>query len=209
MLIASMRMGLGFRRLRAMLSDRRGVAAVEFAFIMPVLLCMYFITMEASQGIEVNKKISRSGSMAADLITQQPSIQKAEVVAIMKIAEAIIMPYNRSDPTLEVTAIQFSNDTTPVPTVAWSVKLDKDGKAVQVAKKGDPVPSSDPVPTKIRVANAFYIHVKSRLAYKPVIMWSPGQESMGLLSAFSNIEMGENFYLRPRISTTIPCADCP
>ena len=55
-------------------SDRRGVAAIEFAFIVPVLLIMYFVTMEASQAIETSKKVSRIGSMVADLITQQQTI---------------------------------------------------------------------------------------------------------------------------------------
>ena len=60
----------GLRGVSAMWRDRRGVAAIEFAFIVPVLLCMYFITMEASQGLVTDKKVSRIGSMVADLITQ-------------------------------------------------------------------------------------------------------------------------------------------
>ena len=58
-------------------SDRRGIAAVEFALIMPILLIMYFLTMEASQAIETSKKVSRIGSMVADLVTQQTSVVKA------------------------------------------------------------------------------------------------------------------------------------
>ena len=52
-------------------ADRRGVAAIEFALVAPLLLCMYFVTMEVSQAIETNKKVSRIGSMVADLVTQQ------------------------------------------------------------------------------------------------------------------------------------------
>ena len=52
-------------------ADRRGVAAIEFALVVPLLLCMYFVTMEVSQAIETNKKVSRVGSMVADLVTQQ------------------------------------------------------------------------------------------------------------------------------------------
>lgn len=191
----------------SMARDRRGVAAVEFAFIVPVLLCMYFMTMEASQGIEVNKKVSRMGSSVADLITQRSVMTKVEVAAIMKIGEAIIQPYNRTKPALEVTAIELNTDPTPKATVAWSMKLDKNGNPVQVAKKGDPV--SDSQLTKIRAPGAFYIRVRAQLGYKPVIAWSDDAELLGLLSVFNNISMGETFYLRPRISTRIPCADCP
>ncbi|TIV67834.1 MAG: pilus assembly protein, partial [Mesorhizobium sp.] len=72
--------------------DRRGVAAIEFAFIVPVLLIMYFITMEASQAIETSKKVSRIGSMVADLVTQQPSVKTADLDAIMKIGTSTLQP---------------------------------------------------------------------------------------------------------------------
>lgn len=195
------------RGAHAIAKDRSGVAAIEFAFVVPVLLCMYLITMEASQGIEVNRKVSRTGSSVADLITQQSSIQKSEVIAILKIGEAIIQPYNRSKPQLEITAIKLGTESTPVAKVDWSLRLDKNGNAEKVLPKGTVV--TDRQLDRIRVAGAYYIRVSSNLDYDPVITWSPDGASMGLLSAFNDIQMGETFYLRPRISTTIPCSDCP
>ena len=79
-------------------SDRRGVAAVEFALIVPLLLSMYFVTMEVAQAIEANKKVGRVGNMVADLVTQQQKISKSELEAIMTIGEATLQPYNRSKP---------------------------------------------------------------------------------------------------------------
>lgn len=195
------------RHARALLKDRRGVAAVEFAFIVPVLLCMYFITMEASQGIEVNKKVSRMGSAVADLITQQSAITKAEVVAIMQIGGAIIQPYDRSQPTLDVTAIQLGTEATPVARVAWSLKLNSSGNPVAVVAKNSVV--TDSQLNRIRAPGAFYIRVRSSLNYEPVVTWNGDATSMGLLTAFNDIGMGETFYLRPRISQKIPCDDCP
>ena len=51
---------------------------------------MYFVTMEVSQGIETNKKVSRVGSMVADLVTQQQMTTKAELDAIMAIGESLL-----------------------------------------------------------------------------------------------------------------------
>ena len=81
-------------------SDRRGVAAIEFALVTPLLLCMYFVTMEVSQAIETNKKVSRVGSMVADLVTQQQQITKSELNAIMEIgrvAAHAVLPLQADD----------------------------------------------------------------------------------------------------------------
>ncbi|MEQ9246158.1 MAG: pilus assembly protein, partial [Nitratireductor sp.] len=48
--------------------NRRGVAAIEFAIIAPILFAMYFLTLEFGQAIDVNKKVSRAANMAGDLI---------------------------------------------------------------------------------------------------------------------------------------------
>jgi len=184
--------------------DRRGVAAIEFAFIVPVLLVMYFVTMEASQAIETSKKVSRIGSMVADLVTQQNTITKADLDAIMKIGTSTLQPYNRSTPKIIITAIQVTTDPTPKVQVVWSRKLDNGASSADAAKD-----SITTVPTALKIAGTFLVRVESDLAYQPIITWSAdSQERLGLTSAFSHISMGETYYLRPRRSTTVPCSDC-
>jgi Flp pilus assembly protein TadG len=184
--------------------DRRGVAAIEFAFIAPLLLALYFVTMEVSQGIEANKKVSRIGSMVGDLVTQQQQISKAEVEAIMRIGEATLQPYNRTKPDIIVTAIEITDETTPKTRVVWSRKLSNGNPSAGYAKL-----SATTVPPKLNIKGSFLIRVESKLNYSPMITWSDGQkEALGLTAAFSSIDMQENYYLRPRLSTTIPCADC-
>jgi Flp pilus assembly protein TadG len=190
----------------AIARDKRGVAAVEFAFVVPLLLCMYFVTLEASQGIETDKKVNRIASNVADLIAQQTDITPAEVMAIMDIAKTTVAPYNRSTPTIEVISIQLDNSATPVAKAVWSLKLDASGNPVAVVAKNSVVT----VPTDLRVANAAYVQVKSTLVYKPVIAWAADTNSIGLLNAFSNITMGQTMLLVPRQrSDAIKCTACP
>lgn len=196
-------------RLRTTLSrfvgEQRGVAAIEFAFIAPVLLSLYFVTMEVSQAIEVNKKIGRVGSMVADLVTQQQQeTNTTELDAILKIGESILQPYNRSTATITITAIQITDEETPKVKVAWSRKMQNGVMTAGPAK--DSITS---VPDKLKIRNTFLVRVESALAYRPVITWTVDQkQSLGLAAAFDGIAMDETYYLRPRMSTKIDCTDC-
>jgi Flp pilus assembly protein TadG len=186
-------------------SNRRGVAAVEFALIVPILLVLYFMTMEASQAIETSKKVSRIGSMVADLVTQQPTIVKADLDAIMQIGTSTIQPYNRSTPSITITAIQVTNDNPVRVLVVWSRKV-----VGGVNSAGATAGTATTVPTTLRVAGTFLIRVDSNLAYAPIINWqSDTKQKLGLTpSLTTTIGMGETYYLRPRRSLTIPCSDC-
>lgn len=192
------------RRARRLLRDRRGVAALEFALIAPLLLSMYFVTMEVAQAIETNKKVGRTGSMVADLITQQQSITKAEVEAIMTIGTSTVQPYNRSKPTIEITAIQITDETTPKVKVVWSRKM-VDGAFLAGLTK-DTITT---VPAALKVKGTFLIRVESSLSYKPVITWAAANKKpLGLAAAFDGISMKETYHLRPRMSPTVVCLDC-
>jgi Flp pilus assembly protein TadG len=191
-------------RMRGLLADRRGVAAVEFAFIAPILLSLYLMTMEVSQGIEANKKIGRVGSMVADLVTQQQTITKSELEAIMEIGGAILQPYNRTKPTVVVTAIKITDEATPKAKVVWSRKMENGAFSVPIAKD-----TEIEVPEKLEIRNTFLIRVSGELNYRPVITWTAEKKtSLGLAAAFDNINMKETYYLRPRMSTEIPCTGC-
>lgn len=208
MMDAGTRMKSWLTRMRrgaaALLADRRGVAAVEFAFIAPVLLSLYFVTMEVAQAIEANKKVGRIGSMVADLVTQQQSVKKTDLEAIMQIGGAILQPYNRTQPRVVITAIKISDEASPKASVAWSRKM-VNGTFSQDQAKDTPVT----VPERLLIRNTFLVRVSGELDYRPVITWTAEQKaSLGLAAAFDNIQMSETYYLRPRMSSEISCSDC-
>lgn len=187
-----------------LVSDRRGVAALEFALVVPLLMSMYFVTLEVAQAIDTNKKVSRIGSMVADLITQQQTITKADLDAIMLIGETTLQPYYRSKPTVEITAIEITNDASPKVLVSWSRKL-TNGVYSPGAVKG----STTTVPTQLNIKGSFLIRVVSNLSYKPVITWAAANKpALGLTAAFDGINMKETYHLRPRMSSQVTCSDC-
>ena len=190
--------------LSGLLSNKRGVAAVEFALIAPVLLSLYFVTMEVAQGIEANKKVSRIGSMVADLVTQQQEIKRSELEAIMQIGAAILQPYNRTQPKVIITAIKVTDENTPRARVVWSRKM-VDGTFSRDAAKDTTVT----IPESLMIRNSFLVRVSGELDYRPVITWTAEQKaSLGLAAAFDRIQMKETYFLRPRMSPEIGCSDC-
>lgn len=207
----TMRLSNSIRRLnsacgalrRRLIKDRRGIAAVEFALIVPLLLVMYFVTMEAGQGIDTNKKLGRLASMVADLVTQESSVNKADLDAILQIGAAIIQPYNRSKPSIYIAGIQFNGANPPVATVVWR-------RSIVNGTAGSATPSPQPtIPTSVRIANTFLVQVHTTLAYKPVITWAASnKDKQGFTSPFNSIPMGETYYLRARNGPTVTCVDC-
>jgi Flp pilus assembly protein TadG len=190
--------------LRRIAGDRRGVAALEFALIAPLLLSMYFLTMEVGQGIEANKKIGRAASMVADLVTQQQTTTKEDLNAILNIGSAILQPYNRSKPTIVITAIEVTDETTPKVKVVWSRKLSNGTYSVDAAAG-----SITTVPSALRIKGSFLIRVQSSLTYYPVITWAAGDKgTLGLTAAFDKLSMNETYYLRPRMTQSISCSNC-
>jgi Flp pilus assembly protein TadG len=197
------------RGIRAQLArlgrDRKGVAAIEFAFIAPLLLVTYFMTMEISQGLEVSKKTGRIAIIVGDLVTQQQSLNKSDLDAIMKIGEAVIQPYNRSKPSVYLTAIEITDESTPKAKVSWSRKL-VGGAASTYLTAGTIVTT---VPATLMVRGSFLIRAESTLEYTPVLVWSAKDSaSFGMTSAFDKLDMSDRYYLRPRMSQKVACNDC-
>ncbi len=191
-------------RLRRLIKDRRGVAAVEFALLLPVMLVLYFGTMEFSQAIESHKKAARVGAMVSDLVGQMTKATRNELDAIMEIGELTLLPYNRSRPSIYITAIDISDDDEPKATVAWS-RMMEDGATSRYLTVGEEVT----VPEALNVRNSFLIRVESDLVYRPILTWNEGsKESIGLTAVFDRIDMHESYHVRPRMTQRINCTDC-
>lgn len=177
-------------------ADKSGIAAVEFAFVVPVLLISYLGAIEVGQAIDVNKKVGRSASMVADLITQEQDIDRDQVRAMMNIGNLILEPFTRFDLAIEVTAIEVTTDPTPKTQVVWSQKVEN-GSFTTPHAAG----SITTLPSTLETPGSFIIRVQSDLEYQPIITWV-------LASRGGKINMDETYYLRPRVTNRIECSDC-
>lgn len=189
--------------LRAFGGNRKGAAAIEFALIAPLLFIFYFATMEVSQGVDTNKKVSRVGSMVSDLVGQQGrEVYTADLDAIMAIGEAVLKPYTRSPISITITGIDIDKNSNVK--VKWSRKM------VGGAFSRDQVKGSDTtVPKDLLIPETFLLRVTANLDYLPMIAWTADQKmSLGISRLFDNINMSESYNLRPRMTTEIDCKNC-
>jgi Flp pilus assembly protein TadG len=105
-----------FRRFKR---NRRGVSAVEFAFIAPLMIGLYLGCVEISDGVGADRKVSLTAGALANLPAQVATITIAEMTNILDASSAIITPYATGN--LKMTISCLSIDANKNVKVKWSV----------------------------------------------------------------------------------------
>lgn len=73
-----------------------GLAAVEFAFILPVMLVLFFGIVEVSMALGAKASVTSVASTAADLIAQESTVSTSDEQNVFSAASAIIYPHPTS-----------------------------------------------------------------------------------------------------------------
>lgn len=88
------KISLRTRRLFAdLVHDCSGIAATEFAVIVPVMLLMFFGTLEFSSGVAVDRKVTLVARTLTDLTSQSISLSDADLANFTTTGKAILTPY--------------------------------------------------------------------------------------------------------------------
>jgi len=97
----------------------RGVAAIEFALILPFMLVVYIGSMEASTLISMDRKVQSVAGTIGDLVARaDKNLTNTQIQDYFRAASGIMTPY-APDPVLQVvTAVNV--DGNGRATVAWS-----------------------------------------------------------------------------------------
>lgn len=175
-------MRLPILRLRGFRADARGAATIEFAFIAPVLLLMYFGVVELSLALEANRKVTSTASTIGDLVAQTDEISPAEVDGILDAAAAIMSPLDASTMELRVTSIR--KDLNGNVKVAWS-------RARHTTSYG--CGAAIEAPDTVLDPGESVIYAEAAYDYDPPL----GKLLTGV------IRMQDSFYLRPRRSIEV------
>lgn len=110
--------GCGLRRALLLCRDRHGVAAVELALVLPILLLLAFGTVEIGRFVLLHMKLEQLSTITADLGTRDRTLEAATVDDILAAAPIIMRPFRLDeDGVVVLSGIGTNGDGQP--SVLW------------------------------------------------------------------------------------------
>lgn len=193
---------------RALLSTR-GVAAAEFALILPIMLLIYFGSTQITMGVMASRKVTLLSRTIADLVAQQPagtSLTDATMTSIFNAAAAVMTPFDITSLTMVVSAVDMVADTTAPSYNGYKAKIrwsatQGTGAVARSCQAMTPVangssPSSTTLPQGLYAAGSMVI---ADVGYT----YTPGFGGAFLAwSSSAGFAMRNTAYMRPRNWTT-------
>jgi Flp pilus assembly protein TadG len=138
--------------------DDRGVSAVEFAMLLPLMVTLYLGSVEVSQGIAADRKVTMTARAVADLVAQVSTVNNAGMSNVLAAASSVMTPYDVSKAKVTVSLITI--DANGNATISWSDSLNGTART-----KGAAVT----LPSALKVANTSLVWGEASYSYSPVV----------------------------------------
>ncbi len=90
--------------------DVRGVSALEFALIAPVMIAMYLGSAELTMALNADRKVTNATTALADLVTQDDLITDAEMDDIYAAGDTIMFPEDPTNLSIRITSVRMDAD---------------------------------------------------------------------------------------------------
>jgi len=161
--------GKGFvRTLRALLRRETGVAAVEFALVVPLMLSVYLGCTEAAALLTADRKVQSVAGAIGDLVARSnKTIAQSQLRDYFLASTSIMAPYSTSGLVQTVTAVSVDDDGEA--TVLWSVRYENGSLSTTVAEH--PKNSAYDLPAEMRAiaTGQTVIAAEAEYGYLPLL----------------------------------------
>jgi Flp pilus assembly protein TadG len=164
--------------LRRFGSSTRGVAAIEFAAILPVLAVIFLATFDGGRAIATYMKVRAATYALASITNQYSTIASTDMSSILGASSVIMAPYNSTTPVVTVSQIEITSAT--AATVEWSASQGGTARTV--------VPSLPSAFTTSSTYPVYLIFAEVSYAYTPLF---------GFFGS-GGITFRDNLYTTPR-----------
>ena len=162
-------------------TDTRAIAATEFAVIVPLMLVMFFGTVEFSSAVAIDRKVTLMARTLSDLTSQSTSVADTDMTNFFNASTGIMTPY-ASALALSTISELYVDPTTKVARVQWS-------KGSAARTQGTTVS----IPTTLAIGGTYLIFSEVSYTYTP---------SVGFVLK-SGIPLNDVAYTRPRQSLCV------
>jgi Flp pilus assembly protein TadG len=172
---------LSLRSLR-FAADRRGSSAVEFALLLPLMLVMYFGSIQITDAISADRQVTLVASTVAEITSQYITVSSTDVSNILAAASSVLTPFPLAN--AQVTLSSVLIDANGKATVDWSATLNGTQRSGTVTGS---------IPAALLIPNTSVIWGEATYNYKPAIGWV----------VTGTIPMYDQIFLRPRQSSNV------
>lgn len=169
----------------------KGVAAIETAIILPIMLVLFFGMIDLTSLISFNRKITYSASVVADLVAQnRTSVLKTTVDDYYNAAAMIISPLDAADMHIDVYGYRRVGTTV---TKIW-----------QSRKTGGPActttPDTGAMPALMTASNDVVVAIAC-MTFEPYMATFLGDKLLGATS----FKVEQAIMVRPRSTAMLTC----
>lgn len=161
----------------SLIHDCRGIAATEFAVIVPLMLTMFFGLIEFSSGVAVDRKVTLVARTLSDLTSQSTTVTNTDLTNFTTTGRAILTPYSATPLVSTITEL-YVHPTTLVAKVQWSR-----GSAPRDTG------STVTIPSQLQVGGTYLIFAEVEYRYVPAI---------GYVMSTTGVLLKDVAYTRPR-----------
>jgi Flp pilus assembly protein TadG len=137
-------------------NERRGLAALEFAMLLPMMLTLFLGSVEVTSGVAIQRKVNITARALADLSSQFTSIAASDMSNILNSSSDIIYPYPAAD--LQSVVSELSINAQGVASVVWSATLNGTARTVG---------SVVTIPSNLATPNTYLLLGEASYSYAP------------------------------------------
>lgn len=150
------------RRLRGFPLANAGIAAVEFALILPVMLLLYLGMAEVTTAVNVNRKMTILSRTLADLTSRAAGgVNNAEMDSIFGASLTVMSPFSMADLQMRVSSVVITESGgAPQARVCWSDARNMPARATNEVVQ---------VPTGFDIPNTSFILAEVENMHTPMI----------------------------------------
>ena len=177
--------------------DKRGVAAVEFAFIVPLMLVLLFGMIDTSSAVAFDRKVTIAARTISDLVSQATQVKDADLENYFALGAVVMTPYTVTSTTLKQKITAVNIDATQKAKVAWSKVASVTSGVANVADDTDTPTDmvvTSRIPPNLLVANTQLIWSEVTYNFTPIT---------GYVMGTAVIPLSEQTFTRPRQSAKV------